>query len=123
MTTQSTTPRTDEAVSRIEKKHTHSHAFRVAINYKAAFIELGFEMADFEADRAALEGCVKALKPFAAFPFDALLQGQRHPDEIVYSINGQGITGTDILNARAALAAADGKQPAASQGAGSGGEG
>lgn len=42
-----TSPRTSEAVARIEKKHTHV-GVNVSTSYKPAFIELGFEMAVME---------------------------------------------------------------------------
>lgn len=51
----------------------------------------------------ALEQVREALEPFAKMPFDELIQGQRHPSTIVYSINGIGFTGEDVLKARAAL--------------------
>jgi len=44
-----------------------------------------------------------ALKPFAALPFDQLYQGKKHPEVNVFAINGVGITGHDILAARAVL--------------------
>lgn len=52
--------KTDEAVSRIERKHTHSNPFRVTTNYKSAFIELGFEMADME--ESNLKAAHKSIK-------------------------------------------------------------
>jgi hypothetical protein len=57
-------PKTDEAIARIERKHTHTRARNVTTNYKAAFIELGVEMADME----------KAFKPK---PYDKRLPRMR----------------------------------------------